>query len=488
MANTKDSFDKKDNNFKNPKKRKVSFTLVIGFIVLILIAISFVLAPALGALTQQKMAKNGQIVFGKYKDKNIEYSLNSYFYDQVQRLGQNLSKSENPQQQLYQVWQQAFNNTVVYTALKDEIDETNFKVTGSMINKTIINSGVYSKDGKFSKEIYESASDEFKTRLNKSTKKELYLTTTLSDYTNAFSGKKEVEFVDKLANNKKEFEYVEFTKDMYPKAKILEYAKAKQFNFSEREFNFFITPEEDQAKEAEKRILAGENFEDVAKSIKEDIVTNLGYLSQYQIAEITSEEDANKIFGVKTNELAPIVKLSNNTFALIQPLSDTRLLDLNKDENYNKVSAYFFKNESDLVIKYLKGEADKLMKEYKTLELIAKNANLEVKKSNKAALNVSGSALYQGLDGDLAKAISKAKVELFKTEDNTLSKPIQINSTTIVIAKPTNVESDNSLESVYPYYSKSIIQNDLIQTVLNSDKFENNFINVFFSKIMRNNS
>ncbi len=52
------------------------------------------------------------------------------------------------------------------------------------------------------------------------------------------------------------------------------------------------------------------------------------------------------------------------------------------------------------------------------------------------------------------------------------------------------IETENNreiLEILYPYYAPGMIQNDFNQMVFSSEKFEDNFIETFFGKVLTSN-
>lgn len=141
-------------------------------IVLILIAISFVLAPAIQAFVGQGTS-NG-IVFGKYGKEEIKYAYGNYFYDQVQNYANEYSGSEaNQTQALYQIWKSAYDSTVLFTAINQLASKAGITAADEVVKRAIIESGAYDKDGKFDVKTYQEASAETKASVEKSIRRGL---------------------------------------------------------------------------------------------------------------------------------------------------------------------------------------------------------------------------------------------------------------------------------------------------------------------------
>ena len=71
--------------FKQPEKQKQNkhrTTWILSLIILVIVVVTFVVGPAIGAFAPQEKG----IVFGSYDGQNMEYSYNSYMYRQQQQI------------------------------------------------------------------------------------------------------------------------------------------------------------------------------------------------------------------------------------------------------------------------------------------------------------------------------------------------------------------------------------------------------------------
>ena len=96
------------------KKSKKSLAWWAGVVILILISITFVLpATGIGALFAED-----SIVFGKYNGEKIEYKPGNYFGSQVNSLASQYDSLD--MSNMYSIWYQAYQSTVLQTALNQE--------------------------------------------------------------------------------------------------------------------------------------------------------------------------------------------------------------------------------------------------------------------------------------------------------------------------------------------------------------------------------
>ena len=156
MADTEKNVDfKKDAKAAEAKveakKSKKSLAWWAGVVVLILISITFILpATGIGALFAED-----SIVFGKYNGEKIEYKPGNYFGTQVSTLA---SQYENvDMNSLYSIWYQAYQSTVLQTALNQEAAKAGIKASDYAVNQYILDAGFYNnEEGVFDKAVYDS--------------------------------------------------------------------------------------------------------------------------------------------------------------------------------------------------------------------------------------------------------------------------------------------------------------------------------------------
>ncbi|MEA4861075.1 MAG: SurA N-terminal domain-containing protein, partial [Sphaerochaeta sp.] len=121
-------------------KRKITIGWVLGMIILILIAISFVLAPAIEAFVGKRSSDG--IVFGTYGKEEIKYAYGNYFYDQVQNYADQYKSSGVDQTQaLYQIWKSAYDSTVLFTAINQLASKAGIIAADDVVVRAIIESG-----------------------------------------------------------------------------------------------------------------------------------------------------------------------------------------------------------------------------------------------------------------------------------------------------------------------------------------------------------
>ncbi|MGD1822862.1 MAG: peptidylprolyl isomerase [Pleomorphochaeta sp.] len=492
-----DKSSKKNVKFNSHKKKKVNIGFIFGMIVLILIAISFVAAPAISAIVGQS-ASNG-ITFGSYDGEEIAYTQDSYFYDQYQLYGSQYdTSSSSGDLALYNIWKSAFDSTVYYTAITKMAEEVGFKTTEDTINSAIINSGYYDEDGQFSKKLYEETSAQQKDSIRKSITRNLPYNNVVSDISTALTSDGETDYVLTMADNTRSFEYVVFDYNMYPRELAAQYALTNPQLFYNVDLSIISVETEEDAQALLDEINSGSSFADVAKENSLDSYAEnggtIGSVPFYAVQNNFKEaQEATQILdGSKGNVYGPLE--SSNGWALYQLNSTPKAADYTDEDTISIIKAYIASNDTSVMEAYLLEQADNFVSQAEDFDTLAEDLELSVNQVSSTAQNFANSQYmssfsYSDTTGILANAATDEDTmkSLFSAEVGSTLDPIKVSSSYIVV----NVKSESTdsgmgeyLKSVYPYYASQQNATDLQYAIMASDKLENNFMTVFIENIL----
>ncbi len=213
---------------KKKNKTPLTFSKVITYVILAVISVVLivgVIVPSLGS-----SRNSNSIEFGSYAGEKIEFKPGNYFYTQYQN--QARQNTGNTDSAAYQIWRGAFENTVFHTAMENMADEANIIVAESTLNKAIIESGAYSKDGNFDLALYEKASLESKNTLKKQISNSIPTQIVVSDILSTLSSDKELDYIISIGDESKAFDYVVLDASLYPDEATKQYALSNPSNFS----------------------------------------------------------------------------------------------------------------------------------------------------------------------------------------------------------------------------------------------------------------
>lgn len=497
----KSAVEKKGKNEAALKpKRKITIGWVFGMIVLILIAISFVLAPAIQAFVGQGTS-NG-IVFGKYGKEEIKYAYGNYFYDQVQNYANQYSGSDaNQTQALYQIWKSAYDSTVLFTAVNQLASKAGIIAADDVVKRAIIESGAYDKDGKFDVKTYQDASAERKASVEKSIRRGLPYQIVIDDVGTVLSASSEVDYIAEMAGNGRTFRYLSLNPALYPDELASQYALQNKQLFYSMDMSIISMDSQENAQAVYDSIVGGEtSFEEAATQNSLDSYAaeegKVGRLYYYGlVSNFKNADEAVSLLSAKSGDvLGPFE--ANGAWAIYKLNSTPEEADYASEELLASVKAYLATSDSDIIDTYLADLAADLQAEAasKGLEEVALEQDLSLVDVSATPYNLGESQYmsnfsYTDNAGLLANAASNEDVakQLYTAEENTLLDPIKSGASYLLVETGEDVQDDTMgsyITMFYDYYSGTQNQQDFSQALYSSDAFEDNFLTTFLNVVL----
>lgn len=501
MANDK-KITEVETGAKAKKKNTKTIGWWIGAIVLVLIAITFVLPATI--FTGNSSNQNG-ISFGKYNGKDIEYSYNSDMYFLLNSLynqyGQGMDLSDMSTS--FSLWQQAFRGAAVQAALQDKANKAGVNVSREAVDDYLINNVYVGADGKFDKERYESTGEFDRASFSEFAKRALANSAVLSDMTSVLASDAEKNYIADMSADTTSFTYIVVDSSVYPDEKAVEFFNSNPAPFSQIGLSvIYAYPEEAQT--ALDELNGGADFAEVAKKYSKDPTTkdNGGKLEPTMYCELqqnlSTEGDADKIFSTAVGSLTEALPMKSGYSVIAKVEAAPSTPDL-KDKNVlRKIKSYIALNNSDLITPFIDESASEIEAEAKSdFTYAAVKYDLEINTVEKVPFN-AGSSIYYGNVANLDKAGYLASAlyyggddmykDLFTTEVGYVTKAYKTGSSSYVIAKVSDKQTDNSnanmVQTFFDYYRESASQNDVAASVTASDKFEDNFMTTFLTNLM----
>lgn len=490
--------EKKGGKEKAKKKVEISFSKVITYIILGAVAIAMiagVVIPAIGPQTG-----GGSLKFGVYDGTPIEFAYGNYFYNQYQSYAQQ-SKGTS-QNAAYQVWLSAYQGTVFHIAMEKMAHKAGLKVTDKAINKAIVDSGIYNKDGAFDPATYEQASNDSKKRIHKQISENLPTQMIFNDISTLLTSPEELAYIDYMGEKARTFEYVVFNSSLYPDDLARQYASANASLFTLIDLSSITVSDREMGETLWQEIASGAlSFEDAARDNSIDAFGDEGgrsgtwYLWELQ-ENFSDPEEVNLLYSTKQGDLSPLFASSlGYTFYRVE--KTPFLADLTDSEVLNDVKTYIAQ-EGEMVTSYLEERARQFVTAVEggaDFNGEARQNNLELYSVEATPPNTGNSSFFIGFSntdsGGYLNAIrdDEAAVDkLYKGELNTLIEPFASRGA-YVVARATaegGLAEDmrNYVMFLYPYIIQEGLQNDLVTAVFTNEKFEDNFLQTFISQIM----
>ena len=481
-------------------KQKITVGWVLGMIILILIAVSFVLAPAIEAFVGKGNNSNG-IVFGTYGKEEIKYAYGNYFYDQVQNYADQYKSSGVDQTQaLYQIWKSAYDSTVLFTAINQLASKAGIIAADEVVTRAIIDSGAYHKDGKFDVDTYQKASAETKASIEKSIRRSLPYQIVVDDVGTVLSSSAEAAYIADMASKGRSFRYLGLEAQLYPNELAAQYALQNKQLFSMMDLSVISLDTAEKAQSVYDSIQSGTtSFEDAAVANSLDSYAaeggKVGQIYYYGVvSNFKNADEAIALLSAKENDVIGPFE-ANGAFTLYKINSAATQPDFASEATLASVKAYLATNESAVIDTYLSDLASTYSAQAKEvgLDQVALDHDLEIVEVPATPYNAGQSSYMSGFsytdaNGLLAAAATgDAQKQLFQAEPNSLLDPLKVGTSYLLVetgedAKDEGMES--YLSMFYNYYSGSQNQQDFSQALYTSDQLTDNFLTTFLTVVL----
>jgi peptidyl-prolyl cis-trans isomerase D len=508
---SKDNKSKTSNN--SLKKQHKNIGMMIGTIsILLLTIVAFIFVPAMTSSGNG----NNKMVFGSYGDTPIEYIPGNYFARQVESIN-NIYRdsdtfSDNIEYKRQLVWQTAFNQTVVQTAIEEKLHQSGLTITESQINKAMVERGPFQVDGKFSEEVYRNTVSSVKFDLRKRFREDLLKEQYLNDVLyGTYRSNDLIDFIANIGSEEKSFKYAIFNTDSIDESFYSTYASANLNKFSKVSLNrITIYSSMEDAEKLHTRIINKDmTFKEAAIAESKDSYAaeggNAGDLYYYELlSDLESEEESNKVFTLSDDEVSDVITTSYG-WVMYQMVNTRMIPDLKSEVTINDIKVYMSSNEKGLIEDHLIIKATDFVSaiESSNFTTAAVTMNIENGTTDYFPVNYGNNRMIPGsitaatqqnpaFSGAAFDDLFLERIFALKNEGD-LSDPLVLGNNIIVAQLVGTQKSTKIPEESMEYFKYQVeseiagyMQSDLQNLVLNSPKFENNFI-ITYAKVFYSN-
>ena len=487
-------------------KKNTVYTLG-SLIILLICAFCFVVLPAFEGRASQQPGDTP--AFGKYNGKEIKYESGSDFADYVSQYGQmyQMYGQQLDQSAYYQIFNQAFNSTVMKYAFTDAVEKSGYKVPVTAINREIL-PYFTDENGKYSSKDYRQAPEETKLKLRNFAESKLmanrfsddnFGSTSETLNLTALYGLKnstgETDFIAKMNKEQRGFKIAVFSKSDYPLEKKLEFGKQNAAKFNKYDMSIITVEDKATADNVLKRINNSEiTFDDaITEYSDKNYSSTNGALTnsyQYQIENILeNKEDLASVTSLAIDAVSEVIQTKAG-FSIFKNKADYVKPDFELDEIQRTISAYLSTYEANIIEDYFTEKANDFIKEAKTSNFDAAASKFGAKTSDvsKFPLNYGNVDILNSIDTSVegmanAETNENLLSKAFAIKLNDYTDPVVLNNNIVVLQYTVEGSSDD--DEVNPNLLSTYDENSATEAIMKSDKLENNFLSVYFENFMR---
>jgi len=490
--------DKELSSSEIVRKFKQNPALFIGtVVVLVLVIVSFVLVPA---LVPNSTKGEGDYTFGYYDKTPIAYipgNRFSQFRDQAISNLQAQGIDLNDIQAVYTVWRQAYDATVVHTAVLQMMKKSNYAPPEKTVDREVALLPQFQENGRFSRALYNRVSDSDRLALWKQVNDDLTKGMFFTDYLGLLIPSTEIEFIANMSSVKREFEMVYFNVDDYPDSEYLAYAREHSSLFDTVHMSLIsVGSNEREVRKILDSIKDGTiSFEEAARTqsvVYADRGGDMGSRCVYEFDGYIADEDARRtVLALGRGELSDLVRIGEY-WSIFRVEEELKKADFDDEAVMDKVRSYVNENESGLMYDWAEKQANEFIADAKDSSFYnaAYLRNMESFRFGPLSINFGNIDIFPvlsipGYDEQAVENISNNEnfwKTAFSTTPQTPSEPL-VQGKHVLVLLPVD-ETKEEYEESNDWYTYSWIYNIADQYMhyyfLYSDKMEDNFWDVFF--------
>jgi len=487
-------------NDKQQKAHKNQQKLMTGTIItLVFTIVSFVLVPAMAGSS----GKQGNIIFGKYANKNITFQQGNYFSQQVESVNNmyrdSLGSNGNVDFLRQLIWRSAFNQTVVRTAILSEMEDSGVSVSSRAIDRGIVESGMFNTNGQFDEQAYLNTSatrlKEIRSTMKDDMTVQIYSIDTISNQKRSDSM---MNFLLDMGNPEKNFTFARLPYSSFPDDQVRNYGSENTSLFESIDLKrITMKSSESEAAAVLKKLDSGEqSFEDLAKNFSKDTYAEnggaMGSTYKYTLLSFLNEDQAKTVMSLEGGKHSSLIGSDKNWY-IFEAVSGAAKPDLTSESVISDIRTYMEREEVGIIEDYLMSKAEELAVAAHSSSLTEAAGQLGVETGETGFIApVYGNVPFiinspgNKKDNSLLSAAAFSdeffdKVFVLKTPGET-SQPFVLDKSVVVFSLAGSQKGSTYPEE-YKDYIQSSLANELSQykqsqlqaILLKSPKFKDNF-------------
>lgn len=471
--------------------------LYIGSVViLVLVVVTFVGVPAVGSFGQG----SGSLVFGRYNGEDIAYRPGNFFARQYEIVAQSLRDSSGDldlELQLRIAWRQAFNRTVLRTALLQQADRSQVRVTEERVDELIAMDPRFQQNGRFDRTAYRNMGNQERFSLRGFHRESEVFDLFVGDVlTGSVASSGEAQFVAGMAGPERSFDIVRFPFDSFPEQQVLAYAEENAELFTEFNLSIVTLGTRDEASRIRSRALEpGNPFGELARTYSRDLYADqsgeIGRLYGYELQqELLDPQDLRHVATLAVGELSEPLETTSG-WSFFRAESEPVPFDSTQDEMIREARSYMQMFEQGRIQDFVRREAQEFARGGAGTDLptAAAGQNRTVHQTPFFPINYGNLQLFTRVNvpgiPDLQDAAYRDTffITAFSLDPGEISEPVMLRQSAVVLSLRDEREADEDTMAYLQEYYDSIrgqLQSDEVEsTYVNEDRLEDNFVRVF---------
>lgn len=480
---------------KRPHQHHNRMIYIGSIIILVIVVVTFIGAPvATSTMRTQHM------VFGSYDGTEIRYQPGNFFARQYQVIAQSLRDSGNTgnlELQLRLAWREAFNRTVLHTAILHQMKRSNGRISEERVDELIAQDPRFMVNGRFDSNEYQSISSQERFSLRTYHRETALFDRFVNDILDGVpASDAEREFVASMSGPQRSFEIVQFPFSEFPDEQVASFGKDNPDLFSRLQLSVVSLAEEDEARQIRERATNGESLSDLARTYSRDIYADqggeIGESWSHEIQrDLTDPEDIGILLSLPKGEVSPVIETSSG-WSFYQALTDPvayedQATPQPDEELMAELRSYMEIYEQGRIQDYTREAADAFVAQARNdgFESAGIESNRDSATTGFFPINYGNVQLFESIQatgiGDLNDAAYRDDffVEAFSLQTDEVSDPFVLRSSVVVMRLLEERESPESDRSFVLDFYEAIAQrfaaDEIESAYVDQDKLDDSF-------------
>lgn len=477
------------------------FLFIGTILVLVIVIVAFVFVPAI----VPSGGPSVDLSFGSYNKIPLSYVPGNYFSqirEMIARYRQSSMGDANYQLVNYQIWREAFEETVIHTGMLDEMNQAGYQVPAATVDREMAQLPQFQENGRFSTAKYRALDNASRLSLWRQVQESIAKDYYRSDIEELQVSSQESAFIKDMASPKRSFSMAVLPLRAYPDGELIAYAADNSSLFRVTHLSrITVTSNEREAQQILDTITEGTStFEDAAQTYSQDGYAerggDMGVKMAYELtAEVPDDQERESLLSLAKGELSPLVKVPTG-WAFFRAEDTPYPADPEDSTLLEKIRTYIMEFARGRVEDYFIREAESFrtaVTESGFPDALIQKGLLE-RTFGPLPINYGEVPIFTGLSSFSVPELSGAgSNELFwqtafSTPLNTPSQPLVLGNTVVVLYPTEERDEDESnaeyIETAYTsYWMSSFINQNLRSYFLTSKKLDDRFFDVYFKYI-----
>jgi hypothetical protein len=496
-------------------------TYVFTVILLIIIVVAFVGAPALSGI-----AGSTSRAFGTYAGEQIVMEAGSYMVRQYEGIAQQVEQSGQQITNLVvnQVYREAFTRAVRHQALLQHATSVGLSLSQRGQDRAMAQRPEFQVGGRFDRDEYESMPTQQRFLLQQYTRDliidhqvrtDLRLPFELRDlasnqqfsYLNTVFGETlfrlpevstaEEQFIVDMAGPERQFRFVQFAFSSFPESEVVAYGEANARRFRRANLSIIsINSSEADAGQLLQQIQSGQaTFEDIARNQSADIYGSdggdMGFVYYHELEPDFEDTDTvDQIFSLENGELSGVLA---TTFGwAIYRMDETPIApDFNSDDVVTEVRSYMNTFERGIIEDFLTAQAESFVIQARSegFQAAAAAANQSPQTTGFFPVNYGNTPYFGRVTAPSNEVLAAAAtrqdffIDLFRLDENDVTDPFVVRDYIFVLQladqRSATEEATAQLSGNGPRVIQALSGEDLEEAIVDEALLVNNFTSTY---------